>query len=75
MAKYIALRETLIAHECRIVKEGEEFETTFPKGMKLGDNIKLVKAPVATVRTAVKGADDDLNPDDDTGDDQNKGDA
>jgi hypothetical protein len=75
MPKYIALRETLISHECRIVKEGEEFETTFPEGMKLSDNLKLVKAPARTVKTAVKttvkGSEDDQNPDDGQDDDQN----
>jgi hypothetical protein len=51
MAKYIANRDTLIAHESRVVKAGEVFETTFPKvkvngkevDMKLGDNIQPFK--------------------------------
>lgn len=50
MPKYIANRDTLLAHECRVVRAGELFETTFPpaknaKGeeveMVLGDNIAL----------------------------------
>jgi hypothetical protein len=51
MPKYIATRDTLLAHENRVVKAGEQFETTFPKAkvdgkevdMRLGDNIELVK--------------------------------
>ncbi len=31
MPRYIALKDTWLSHECRIVKEGVEFETTFPK--------------------------------------------
>lgn len=44
MAKYIAKRDTWLSHECRLVKEGQEFDTEFPKGMKLGSNIEPVKA-------------------------------
>lgn len=43
MPKYRALRTTLLAHECRVVKEGEEFVTEFPAGMRLGDNLELVE--------------------------------
>ena len=46
MAKYIAVRDTLIAHENRIVREGEEFETTFPPTMHLCDNLIEVKPEV-----------------------------
>lgn len=42
MAKYRALRETLISHLCRKAQEGEEFEAEFPEGTKLSDNIELV---------------------------------
>lgn len=42
MAKYMATRDTWLSHECRVVKDGETFETTFPDGMKLSDNIKLL---------------------------------
>ncbi|WP_347989489.1 hypothetical protein [Methylomonas sp. AM2-LC] len=48
MARYIASEDLLLSHECRIVKAGEEFETTFPKGMVLGDNVQLVKASAKT---------------------------
>lgn len=53
MPKYKANRDTWLSHECRMVKTGEVFETTFPpvkdaKGkpvgdMTLSDNIELVK--------------------------------
>lgn len=46
MAKYKALRDTLLSHECRVAKAGEVFETTFPevdgKPMKIGDNLELL---------------------------------
>ena len=49
MAKYRALRDTWLSHECRTVKEGDEFETTFPlgpdgKAMRLGENLEEIKA-------------------------------
>jgi len=44
MAKYRTDVDILISHECRIAKAGEEFETDFPKGMELGENLHLVKA-------------------------------
>lgn len=43
MARYKALRDTWLSHECRLVKAGDEFEATFPEGMKLADNLELVK--------------------------------
>lgn len=43
MARYLALRDTWISHECRLVKEGQEFEAQFPEGMKLADNLQLVE--------------------------------
>lgn len=52
MPKYIALRDTWLSHDNRLVKEGEQFETTFPKvklpdgkevDMRLGDNLQPVE--------------------------------
>lgn len=42
MAKYIVLRDTWISHESRIVRAGEEIDTEFPKGMRIGDNLQPV---------------------------------
>lgn len=42
LKKYRALRETMISHECRRVKEGDVFEADFPENMKLSDNLELV---------------------------------
>lgn len=44
MARYIALRDTWLSHECRLVKEGQEFDTTFPDCMRIGDNLEVVEA-------------------------------
>lgn len=46
MAKYQALRDTFVSHLGKIVKEGEFFEAEFPKEMRLGDNLALVKPEV-----------------------------
>ena len=43
MAKYLAKKTLWLSHECRMVPEGEVFETTFPEGMKLGATLELVK--------------------------------
>ena len=43
MPKYIAKRKTWLSHECRSVEAGKEFETVFPTGVELSDNIQLVK--------------------------------
>jgi hypothetical protein len=52
MPRYIARNKTWIGHECRMVNEGDEFETEFPKvklpdgsekEMELGDNLALVE--------------------------------
>jgi hypothetical protein len=51
MPKYVAIRDTWLSHESRLVKTGEEFDTEFPKvlvdgklvPMKLSGNIELVK--------------------------------
>jgi hypothetical protein len=55
MPRYVANRDTWLSHECRLVKEGVEFETTFPEGMKLSDNIELVESD----KPAGKGKKDD----------------
>ena len=60
MPRYIALRDTLFAHEGRIVKEGQEFETTFPEGMKLGSNLQLVDDEKPAPKGKGKAASDDL---------------
>lgn len=48
MARYIAVKDTFLAKECRTVKAGEEFEADFSKDakgrpMRLGDNIQEIK--------------------------------
>lgn len=69
MAKYKALRDTWLSHENRIVKAGEEFETTFPDAtdargksigpMKLSANIEpVVEDPKAKVDPKAKGKGD-----------------
>ena len=60
MPRYIALRDTLISHECRVVKEGQECTTTFPEGMKLGDNLQLVEDEKPAPKGKAKAATDDL---------------
>lgn len=45
MAKYKAHRKTWLSHENRLVQEGEEFETEFPEGMKLSDNLECLDKP------------------------------
>jgi hypothetical protein len=56
MPQYKALRDTLIAHECRIVREGDVFTTEFPgvngKPMALGGNLELVDEPPAEQKPA-----------------------
>lgn len=55
MPKYTATRDTWLSHECRMVKAGDTFETTFPKvggkAMSLSDNLMLAK-----VEKEVKGS-------------------
>lgn len=41
--QYRALRDTLIAHENRIVRAGDVFVTEFPEHMTLSDNLELVE--------------------------------
>lgn len=43
MPRYIAHADTLLSHECRLVKAGDEFDTTFPEGMKLSGNLQLIE--------------------------------
>ena len=43
MPKYRAKVKMLISHESRVVEAGEEFEATFPEGMRLGENLELVE--------------------------------
>jgi hypothetical protein len=45
MAKYLANRETWLSHECRLVKEGEVFETELPPETVLDDNLTLIVDP------------------------------
>lgn len=56
MAKYLCVKDTWLSHECRLVKAGDEFEAEFPKGMKLGENLKIVtggsKKPAVTAGTS-----------------------
>lgn len=51
MPRYRANVKIWLGHECRMIEEGAEFETTFPKAkkpdgsevdMKLGENIELL---------------------------------
>lgn len=46
MAKYLCNTDTWISHESRMVKAGQEFETSFPsfngKPMRLGPNLTLI---------------------------------
>ena len=59
MPKYIATRDTWLSHECRLVKADTEFETTFPEGMKLSDNLKQVE-PEGKKKPAAKQEAGDL---------------
>ena len=43
-----------------MVKEGQEFTTTFPEGMKLGDNLQLVEDEKPAPKGKAKAATDDL---------------
>jgi hypothetical protein len=61
MPRYLAKRDTLIAHESRVVKAGDEFEATFPEHMKLGDNLELLpEAEKAKGGKAAKATGSDL---------------
>jgi hypothetical protein len=43
MPRYVTDVDRWISHECRLVKAGEVFETTFPEGMKLGETLREIK--------------------------------
>lgn len=43
MPRYVTDVDRWISHECRLVKAGETFETTFPEGMKLGETLREIK--------------------------------
>lgn len=58
MARYQALRDLWISHECRHVRTGEVFETTFPEGMRLGESLKLVEADKKAKPEARKNPDE-----------------
>lgn len=42
MPRYITEQDLWLSHENRMVKAGEEFETEFPKAIKLGRNVRVV---------------------------------
>lgn len=57
MPKYIANVDTLIAHENRIVRAGQEFETEFPNGpdgkpMRIFGNLSLVEEKAGRRKSA-----------------------
>jgi len=60
MPRYIALRDTWLSHECRLVKEGQEFTTEFPEGMKLSGNLQLVEDEKPVAKGKKGPAPDDL---------------
>ena len=60
MPRYIALRDTWLSHECRLVKEGQEFTTEFPEGMKLSGNLQLAEDEKPAVKGKKGPAPDDL---------------
>jgi hypothetical protein len=62
MPKYLAISDTWLSHENRLIKAGDEFETSFPNGpdgkpMKLSGNLKLVKAAPELSAAEKKAAD------------------
>ncbi|TPQ24933.1 hypothetical protein [Methylomonas koyamae] len=73
MPKYIAHSKTWLSHENRLVDAGQEFDTTFPEGMKLAGNIELVEDKTAPTRTrrprVVKTGSDQGGDSDQTGSD------
>lgn len=67
MPKYLAISDTWLSHENRLVKAGDEFETTFPNGpdgkaMRLSSNLKLLKATGKTDKTAEAPAEEAEQP-------------
>lgn len=64
MAKYIAHVKTWLGHENRMVEPGEEFETTFPEGMKLSGNIELIEQKPARTRSRRTATETDIDQND-----------
>lgn len=60
MPRYLTDVDRWISHECRMVKAGEEFETEFPKGMRLADTLHLVEAKPEPKAGKGKGNTEDL---------------
>lgn len=50
MALYRAKKEVWLSHLCRLVKEGDEFETVFPYDIKLTPDSSLEEIKVPTKR-------------------------
>lgn len=42
MARYVAVKPTLVSHLCRVVQEGEEFDADFPSHMIIKDNLRRI---------------------------------
>jgi hypothetical protein len=57
MARYITDVDRWLSHECVLVKAGQEFETEFPKGMKLSETLREVKPQKGEKRAEPKGDD------------------
>lgn len=57
MAWYITDVDRWISHESRMVKAGQEFETEFPKGMRLSETLREIKPPKGEKRAEQKGDD------------------
>ena len=55
MARYLAKEKTWLSHECRMIEAGQEFDAEFPKDMKLGNNLEMVK-PKKAAKEEDKGA-------------------
>lgn len=78
MAKYIAHRPTWLSHENRLIPAGETFETEFPPGMKLSDNLerldnKKTRRPAKPTTTDEGGEDDPSVGTESAGDDESAG--
>ena len=64
MAKYITDVDRWISHESRMVKAGEEFETEFPKGMRLSETLREVAPTKPAKRSKPADVADDTAADD-----------
>lgn len=60
MARYIAMRDTWLSDECRMVREGQEFDKDFPAGTKVGGNLQLVAEDKPAAKGKKAAAADDL---------------